>query len=376
MRKARRRQRGEPLRADLTAVAGVVFPADVVAPLSAPGRGNLQVRLAAEDADGGVTALAEVELTRRAMSPDGLIVWWGQSQDGLLAVRLAGRPAGEWSLSLHANGVPERIGGMLRVLTMLEALEHATQLVWSSGDGTVNVRGPVGRKTLTVADGYGRYLRALGRLAEHVEQDLPVPALASPDNVRDVVVAAALLDGLTVREPFDDAVLLLATDELDEFRAGPLGDGPVQVTCGQTWEVPGLGADLSVPITVTYVSAHVPQWPAPSAARHTRVVLRPWQTSDALIRLREDEHPPLELSPLPRIAVSDADGEALVPPAPPEGADWVRDEGRWAAVRDGRVVAVADAPAELLTRLARDRQEYDSVVALKPAAWDSTPDGM
>jgi hypothetical protein len=364
------------MRGDLTVMAGVMFPADVVAPLTAPGHGLLRLRVTAETADGSTTPLAEVELTRRETTQQGLISWWGHSRDRLLAVRLAGRVSGEWTVHLDANRVPQRINGMLRVLTMLETLEHATHLVWSSDDGNVAIRGPVGRKTLTVADGYARYLRALGRLAEHVGQDLRVPELATPDNVRDVLVAAALLEGVTVREPFDDAVLLLATDELGEFRAGPLGSGPVQVTCPQFWEVSDLDGALSLPITVTYVSAHVPAWPEPALAPHTKVVLRPWQTSDALLRLRSDEQAPLELMPLPRLYIPAGADVPSAPPTPPKDADWDRDAGKWAAVRDGEVVAVSDTPSELLGALARERQEYDTVVALKSAAWTLTPDGM
>jgi hypothetical protein len=183
LRRGRSAGRGRPVRRDLTATAGVLFPADVLEQLGAPERGALRIDVTAESQDGTATRLSGVLLTRRADGADGTVRWWGESDDGLLAVRLDGRPGGEWTGGLSANGVPERVGGMIRLLDMLELLRDATHVGWSLPGGPTLVRGAVGTRTLRIQDGYGRYLRALGRVAEHAGTDLRVPDAASADHV-------------------------------------------------------------------------------------------------------------------------------------------------------------------------------------------------
>lgn len=166
---------------------------------------------------------------------------------------------------------------------------------------------------------------------------------------------------------------MLSSDELEQFRAGPLGTGPVQVTCGQVWEVLGLERHVAVPIDVTYLSVTVPDWPTPSATDFTEVRLRPEHTSDALLRLRQGDDSSLVLSPLPAL-VAAVDGQPV--PAGPADAQWQEHAGKWAATLGGRVVATAVSPHELLDELVESRQPYDAVLALKERGWDGTPVGL
>lgn len=199
MKRARRSRRAVSLvPRDLEGAAGVMFPTDVVAPLTAPEHGLLRIEFTVEG-DEGATPFAEVALTRRNTGRDGDARWWGESSDGLLAVRLDGQPEGGWSVNLRGNGTPERIRGRLRMLKVLQTLKGASHIGWSVPGGPQLTRGSVGPSTLRIEPGYERYLQALGRVAEHVGEDLRVPDVASADHVHDVVVAAALLDGYTVR---------------------------------------------------------------------------------------------------------------------------------------------------------------------------------
>lgn len=176
-----------------------------------------------------------------------------------------------------------------------------------------------------------------------------------------------------MRETYDEATLLVVTDELEGLRRGPLGGGPVRVVYRQVWQVQ-LDELIEVPIEVTYLSAVVSEWPAPADSAVTPVKLLPSQSREAVLAHDPDGEQRLLLTPLPRaVDRQDEDRPLFEGSLQGEGATYT---GRWVAVLEGRVVAAEDTPAELLASLADSGQPYETVLPMRDAPWDGTPLGL
>lgn len=314
----------------------------------------------------------QLHLTLRRRPRRERWTWTGVSSDGRYAVSLTQTKRSTWSLQLRAATEPDTVTPLLELLDEMRQLATSRSVRLEVGGQTIGLA-DMGDPAMELPAGHEDFLRGLGRLAQHLGVDLRIPDRADADHVHDVVAAAALLDGKRIRETYDEATLLVVTDELEGFREGPLGGGPVRVVCRQVWQVE-LDELIEIPIEVTYVSAVVPEWPAAADAPVTPVSLRPWQSREAIIAHDPDGEHRLLLTPLPRVADREDEERPLFAGSLQGGATTHR--GRWVAVHEGRVVAVEDSPAELLASLADSGTPYETVLPLRDAPWDGTPLGL